>query len=187
MQTCPSFGEALWQSGLRAYRWFGRGFPVYNSGHPTVNGYQTLFRAGEREGGEEEKWWYKLTLKQPLPQRPLMVMGQPFTRPCQDQGLFKKWHHSGFSYCVYHIAVVRGPVGRRSCIASYSLYPFNDLVTTWRHPSPLQVCVISQGSSPPWLVNQPGSRRVQWGALILPLSYHQKCHCWRWQLKSIGH
>jgi len=40
------------------------------------------------------------------------------------------------------------PEGGRSCIASYSSYPFDELVMTWRRPSPLQVCVIGQRKIP---------------------------------------
>jgi len=59
------------------------------------------------------------------------------------------------------------------CIASYSSYPFNG-----RCPSPLQVCVISQGkipwNSPPGVGIEPAGYRGdrKWTSFVLPLSYH---------------
>ena len=34
------------------------------------------------------------------------------------------------------------PEGRRNCIVSYSLYPFNGFVIRWRRPPPLQMRVL---------------------------------------------
>jgi len=70
-----------------------------------------------------------------------------------------------------------GPEGRRSCMASHSSYPFNGLVMTWRQPSHVQVCVISQEKSLEilrlcWELNPGCGEDRQGDAFILPLSYY---------------
>ena len=95
-----------------------------------------------------------------------------------------------------HFECQGGPEGRRSCIVSYSSYPYSGLVTTWRHPSLLvracvracvrvcavHACVRACSTREKYfeilrhgMELNPGHREDrQWNRVILPLT----CHDW---------